>query len=187
VLAIALVILFDGSTHALIPLFAVGVFLCFTLSQAGMVRHWLAHHGPSWRIKMATNGLGAVTTGTVTAIVVAVKFVEGAWLIAIIVPALILLFVRIHAYYGRAHQELAIDVLPPLRPIIHTILVPVADLNRPAYHTLAYARSLTDCITAVYIADNDEHKARMRQRWDAWGTDIPRWCSTRPTARWSGR
>jgi len=173
VLAIGLVIVFNGSTHALIPLFAVGVFLCFTLSQAGMVRHWLAHHGAGWRIKMAINGLGAVTTGTVTAIVVAVKFTEGAWLIAIIVPALILLFVRIHAYYGRARQELAIDLLPPLTPIIHTILVPVAALNRPAYHTLAYARSLTDHVIAVYIADSDEHKAQMRQKWAEWGPDIP--------------
>src|ERR687885_809010 len=104
-LAIGLVVLFGGSTHALIPLYAVGVFLCFTLSQAGMVRHWLRVRGSKWRAKLAINGLGALTTGLVTAIVVIVKFPEGAWLIALIVPVLVALFVRIHRYYMQAGEE----------------------------------------------------------------------------------
>ncbi len=176
VLAIGLVILFNGSTHALIPLFAVGVFLCFTLSQAGMVRHWLAHHGRNWRIKMAINGLGAVTTGTVTAIVVAVKFAEGAWLVVIIVPIIIALCVAIHRHYDHANAQLAVaNPATPLakESIIPTVLVPVADLNGPALQTLAYARSISDRVVAVHVSDDEEGQVRMRQKWEAWGNHVP--------------
>jgi len=106
VLALALIVLFDGSTHALIPLFAIGVFLCFTLSQAGMVRHWLTARGPRWRrLKLAINGLGAVTTAIVTAVVVIIKLPEGAWLVVVIVPVLIVLFTRVHTHYAQVARE----------------------------------------------------------------------------------
>ncbi len=172
VLALALIVLFNGSTHAIIPLFAIGVFLCFTLSQAGMVRHWLVERGQGWRLKLAINGLGAVTTAIVTAVVVIIKFPEGAWLVVIIVPTLIFLFTRVHTHYAQVARE--IDTLTPdtpLRPedIKHTVLVPIADLNRPALQTLAYARSITDRVIAVYIATGEEDRARMRRKWEAWG------------------
>ena len=103
VLAIGLVVAFNGSTHALIPLFAVGVFLCFTLSQAGMVLHWYRLRGRGWARKATVNGVGAVTTAAVTAIVVVVKFPEGAWVVAILIPALVGLFLTIHHHYARVH------------------------------------------------------------------------------------
>ncbi len=171
VLALALIVLFNGSTHAIIPLFAIGVFLCFTLSQAGMVRHWLGAHGPGWGLKLAINGLGAVTTAIVTVVVVTIKFGEGAWLVIVIVPVLIVLFTRVHRHYQAVARE--IDTMTPdtpLRPedIKHTVLVPIAALNRPALQTLAYARSITGHVIAVYIANGAEDAARMRATWDAW-------------------
>jgi amino acid transporter len=174
-LAIGLVVLFGGSTHALIPLYAVGVFLCFTLSQAGMVRHWLRVRGRGWRPKLAINGLGALTTGLVTAIVVIVKFPEGAWLITLIVPALMVLFVRIHRYYMQAGEEVRVwRVRPPERQRCrHTVLVPIAGLNRPAVESLVYACSISERVTAVHICQSDEEKARFRKQWAEWGTRVP--------------
>jgi len=176
VLALGLVVLFNGSTHALIPLFAIGVFLCFTLSQAGMVRHWTMERGRGRRTKAAINGLGAVTTAIVTAVVVIIKFPEGAWLVVLVVPLLIVLFVRIHGHYQLVAQDVEVETPDtPLKPedIKHTVLVPLANLNRPALATLAYACSITPHVIAVYIADSDEDAARMRQRWDAWGDHVP--------------
>ncbi len=98
-LAIVLIIAFGGSTHALIPLFAVGVFLCFTLSQAGMVRHWQRKRGEGWRRKAAINGTGAVVTGLVTLIVVTAKFTEGAWIVVLLIPLLVALFYGVHRHY----------------------------------------------------------------------------------------
>jgi hypothetical protein len=174
-LAIGLVVLFGGSTHALIPLYAVGVFLCFTLSQAGMVRHWLRVREPQWRIKLAINGLGALATGLVTAIVVIVKFPEGAWLIVLIVPALVVLFVLIHRYYMQAGQEIRVwPIRPPeQQPREHTVLVPVADLNRATVESLAYACSISERVTAVHICLSHEEKDRFRRQWAEWGTRVP--------------
>jgi hypothetical protein len=175
ILAIGLVMLFGGSTHALIPLYAVGVFLCFTLSQAGMVRHWLRVREPQWHTKLAINGLGALTTGLVTAIVVIVKFPEGAWLIVLIVPALVVLFVLIHRYYMQAGQEIRVwPIRPPeQQPREHTVLVPVADLNRATVESLAYACSISERVTAVHICLSHEEKARFRKQWAEWGTRVP--------------
>jgi hypothetical protein len=174
-LAIGLVVLFGGSTHALIPLYAVGVFLCFTLSQSGMVRHWLRVREPRWRTKLAINGLGALTTGLVTAIVVIVKFPEGAWLIALIVPALVVLFVCIHRYYMQAGEEVRVwRARPPEQQRRgHTVLVPIADLNRPAVEALVYACSISERVTAVHICLSDEEKACFRRQWAAWETQVP--------------
>lgn len=91
-----MVLIFRGSTHALIPLFAIGVFLSFTLSQAGMVRHWLKERGTRWQVKLAINGFGAVTTALVSAVVVVTKFTQGAWVILIVVPALVVNFRWLH-------------------------------------------------------------------------------------------
>jgi hypothetical protein len=175
ILAMGLVVLFGGSTHALIPLYAVGVFLCFTLSQSGMVRHWLRVRGPRWRAKLAINGLGALTTGLVTAIVVIVKFPEGAWLVTLIVPALVLLFVRIHRYYQQAGQEVRVwPIRPPeQRRCVHRVLVPIANLDRPAVESLVYACSISERVTAVHICKTEEEKVRLRRQWEAVGTQVP--------------
>jgi hypothetical protein len=175
ILASGLVVLFGGSTHALIPLFAVGVFLCFTLSQAGMVRHWLRVRGRGWRTKLAINGLGALTTALVTAIVVIVKFPEGAWLVTLLVPALVLLCVCIHRYYQQVGQEVRVwPIRPPEQQrCVNTVLVPIAGLNRPAVESLVYACSISERVTAVHICLSHEEKADFRRRWEAVGTQVP--------------
>ena len=132
------------------------------------------HRGRSRR-RWKVNGLGALTTGLVTAIVVIVKFPEGAWLIALIVPALMMLFVRIHRYYQQAGEEVRVwRIRPPERQRCgHTVLVPIAGLNRPAVESLIYACSISERVTAVHICQSDEEKARFRRQWAEWGTDVP--------------
>ncbi|MBV9580934.1 MAG: APC family permease, partial [Chloroflexi bacterium] len=142
-LAVILVIAFGGETHALIPLFAVGVFLCFTLSQSGMVRHWQRERGRGWQTKLTINGVGALTTGVVTLIVVASKFLEGAWIVIVLVTALVAAFTAIHAHYAEEEWELDEGDPPPPEPEPHTILLPVGKLNRAVSDTVAYGLSLS--------------------------------------------
>ncbi len=173
-LAIALVVAFNGSTHALIPLFAVGVFLCFTLSQAGMVRHWLRERDRHWLGKLVINGLGALTTAIVTTIVVVVKFPEGAWLVTILIPGLVLMFLGIHHHYQRVDRELRSKALAwHPEQLLHTVLVPVESLTYPTLRSLVYARSISDNVRAIHVSATDEDKERMRQEWDAWGNRVP--------------
>jgi amino acid transporter len=173
VLAIALVILFRGSTHALIPLFAVGVFLCFTLSQAGMVVHWLRQRGRQWRLKLLINGLGALTTGVVTVVVAGTKFIDGAWIVLLLIPFLVANFWAIHRHYVTAREVLR--CAPPQRPSIRQrVLIPVNDLNRATAAAVEYALSITDPdrITAVHVVTEDEEESgavsTLPERWKEW-------------------
>jgi len=172
-LAIVLVIVFGGSTHALIPLYAVGVFLCFTLSQAGMVRHWLSDHGPRWHGKMLVNGIGAVTTAAVTVIVMATKFLAGAWIVLLLIPLLVAMFYAIHLHYARAKQELSIERLPEPRRRQQRILVPVAFMNRATAAALDYACSISSDVTAVHFAVDDQVAQDFQQQWKRWANDVP--------------
>jgi amino acid transporter len=174
VLAAVLVWVFGGSTHALIPLFAVGVFCCFTLSQAGMVRHWQRTQGPGWRAKLAVNAVGAVVTGVVTVIVVTTKFAQGAWLVLVLVPLLAVTFMAIHAHYQRARQELTLDGPPPRpRRESQRILVPVNRLNRAVAETLAYALSISDEVRAVHVAVDPDQAKALEDAWQRWGVQVP--------------
>jgi amino acid transporter len=171
-LAIVLVVAFGGSTHALIPLFAVGVFLCFTLSQAGMVRHWHRERGDGWRRKAAINGTGAVVTGVVTLIVVGEKFTAGAWIVVVLVPLLVALFYAVHRHYDRVRQQLAIDHLPDERYAPGQVIVPVSHLNRAAAMALGYARSISDNVLAVHVvAEADADPDEFARRWREWTDD----------------
>jgi amino acid transporter len=172
--AIALVVAFGGSTNALIPLFAVGVFLCFTLSQTGMVRHWHTDRGPQWRRKAAINGTGAVVTGIVTLIVVGTKFTAGAWIVVILVPSLVAVFYWVHRHYAETRAELAIDHVPPPSSAPVEVIVPVHHLNRAAAATLAYARSISDNVLAVHVAAEEDQGSDLEERWAQWaGPGLP--------------
>jgi amino acid transporter len=173
-LAIALIVLFDGSTHALIPLFAVGVFLCFTLSQAGMVRHWLRARDRGWHYKMVINGLGAATTATVTLIVVATKFTGGAWLVVLLVPALVSLFAAIHRIYSREKDQLQKYGPPPgPEPITHEMIVPVARINGAVAEAVSYALSVGSKVTAVHVSTDPEATGKLQEDWKRWGSQVP--------------
>ncbi len=164
--------LFQGETERLIPLYAVGVFTSFTLSQGGMVRRWQRLKEAGWQRGLAVNLAGAVATGVVAIVIAFTKFTHGAWIVIVLIPVLILGMRAIHRHYATAARELAAQT--PLDPaeIIHTVLVPIADVNRVARQTLAYARSISDNVTAVHVGDDEAEIERMRQAWGDLGTDV---------------
>jgi amino acid transporter len=172
-LAVVLVVIFRGETHALIPLFAVGVFLCFTLSQSGMVRHWQRERGPGWRSKLAINGIGALTTAVVTLIVVSSKFLEGAWIVVVLIALLLWMFTAIHGHYAEQARELAEGNPPKPTPEPHTILLPVAKLDRSVSETVAYGLSLGVPIRALHVVIDEDAAQKLRHDWDDWGVEVP--------------
>ncbi|MBN1582090.1 MAG: amino acid permease [Anaerolineae bacterium] len=178
-LASGLIILFGGETHRLIPLYAVGVFLSFTLSQAGMVRHWAREHGQGWRWKMAINGLGALTTGIVLSVIVASKFLNGAWIVILIIPSVIWMFQAIRRHYATVAEQLSLEKLDPkpreglVSHAWHKVLVPVASLHRGTLVALHFARTLSSDVTAVIVDTDPQITARVQEKWDEWGHGLP--------------
>ncbi len=175
VLAGVLLITFGGDTNALINLFAVGVFIAFTLSQAGMVVHWwrlrTAHR--SWLRSLLINGVGAATTGLVALVVASMKFLDGAWIVVVLVPLLVLLFTGISHHYQYVERERTTTL--PLHPqdIRHRLIVPIAELNLAAKQAVAYAHSIAPQVTAVHVAVDREKADALRVAWDEWQTRLP--------------
>lgn len=170
-LAAILIVAFGGSVTNLIPLYTVGVFVAFTLSQTGMVRHWWRRKREErrWGLRAAINGLGAVTTGIVAVEVAASKFLLGAWMVLVLVPVLIVVMWGIHRHYGRLA-----GAQRPETPLNHTDvrlrpIVPIADLNVPAQQALAFARAIApdDAVTLVHVTDDVAATERLRTAWDA--------------------
>ena len=178
VFAAILLVVARGDTQALIPVFAIGVFVGFTLSQAGMVRHWREQHGDGWALRAFINGLGAVLTTAALAIELVSKFTEGAWLIIIVIPLLVLMFDRIHATYDRigARLELGKEPAPPQR-LSSLVVVPVGGMSRLTSEAISSALSIGDEVVAVTVCfadpEDDEADAEFRQEWEAWHTNVP--------------
>lgn len=172
-LAMLLVWLFHGDTSALIPLYAIGVFLCFTVSQYGMVRRWLRTRAPGWRWKATLNGLGALATAVVTIIQVVTKFTHGAWVVVVIVPLIILLLQRIHEHYETFTKEIRFDGQSPIIPLRHTVVVPVNGITKAAAGALVYATTISDEVIAVYVEVDRRNTAAIRNQWDEWDIGIP--------------
>src|SRR4029077_9073566 len=128
-LAAALIIVFGGDTHALIPLYAVGVFISFTLSQAGMVRHWLTDGGAGLRGRPGVNGVGALVTGAVTVVIAVTKFTHGAWIVVLLIPLLVLGLRAIYRHYDTVAHEPSLEHLVEEPPVNNTVLVLVGDLH----------------------------------------------------------
>jgi amino acid transporter len=172
-LAILLLIAFHGDTHALIPLYAVGVFISFTLSQSGMVVHWWRLRGRGWRWRAWVNGVGALATGVVMVTLAATKFAQGAWIIVLVIPALLLGLLVVNGHYGHVARELSLEGFEPLAITRHTVLVLVGDLHRGVVAALAYAQSLSPSAKAIYIEVDPERTRRLEERWGKWGQGIP--------------
>lgn len=170
-----LIVAFGGDSHALIPLFAVGVFLAFTLSQAGMVVHWRKERGPGWRWKALANALGAMITALTFLIVAVGKFVEGAWFVLVLIPGLGIVFRLVHEHYDDVARELTLRGLPPsLRaPPEPRVIIPVSGIHRGVIEALRYAESISHRITGVLVEADPESAARVRREWDRWFPDIP--------------
>jgi amino acid transporter len=174
-LTAVLILVFGGDSHALIPLFAVGVFLAFTLSQSGMVVHWIRTRGPRWPLKALANGVGALVT-TVTFFVVAIsKFAEGAWVVLFLIPALAGLFYSVHRHYQEVSHELTLRGLPPsLRPLPEPrVVLPISGVHRGVIEALRYAETLTDSVTAVYVETEPGAGERVQKEWDHWAGKVP--------------
>ena len=172
--AILLVALFHGDTTRLVPLYAMGVFVCFTLSQAGMVAHWRkSHDQPGWRWRMALNGLGAVATAIVSIVQVVTKFTEGGWIICIIIPAIIAALVKIHRHYMVFTKEIEFTGQSPILPLHHTVVVPVNSITKATAGALVYATTISDEVVAAYVEIDKEHTEEMRAKWEEWDIGVP--------------
>ncbi len=225
IFASILVIAFGGDTSRLIPLYAVGVFLSFTLSQSGMVRHWLKvrvqssekkrqrrkrleediHYtqstvdrealpdaelvasdergstfitdevtdGANWKKSIVINAVGAVATFIVLCVFIATKFIHGAWIVVVVVPLLVLAFRAIHKHYVVVAKQLSTEGLEELRPIKHTVIVPISGIHRGVVAALQYAKSIApDHVQAVYVDFDEEATAKLREKWERWGAGI---------------
>jgi hypothetical protein len=171
----ALIVIFNGDTHALVPLFAIGAFLAFTLSQAGMVIHWGREKGRGWVLKSLINGVGALVTMTTLAVVIFSKFLEGAWITVLLIPFIVLGFRRISTHYQQVRKELSLRGLPPsLKPIEPTrVVIPVSGVHRGIVGAVSFARSISDNVTAVYIELEPGAGEKARKEWEQWWPDVP--------------
>lgn len=174
--AILLIIIFKGETHSLIPLYAVGVFLSFTLSQAGMVRHHFRSREPHWIRSLVFNALGALMTFLVLMVIATTKFADGAWMVVLLIPCLVLVFTRIQAHYVAVGKELSLTGKEPprqLEPIKHTVVVPISGVHRGVIDALRYAMSISSDVRACYVEIDQETTERMKAEWQKWAREIP--------------
>jgi hypothetical protein len=173
--AVAMLIYFGADTHALIPLYSVGVFICFTLSQTGMVRHWFRERGPGWTWRSLVNGFGAVLTGVVFLVVASVKFWDGAWMVLIFIPVLIAIMVFISRQYAASSH--ALEMRPGAaipQPHRHNrVIIPIPGVNRAVVQALNVARSITKDIRAVYISDDPVKSEQVGELWTQTVPDVP--------------
>ncbi len=225
IFASVLVMAFGGDTSRLIPLYAVGVFLSFTLSQSGMVRHWLKERAQSskkkvkarkrreddihytqstvdaeplpdaeledsdqrgstfitdevtdsthWKKSIVVNAVGAVATFIVLGVFIATKFIHGAWIVVVVIPLLVLMFRAIHKHYVGVATQLSTEGLGELRPIRHTVIVPISGIHRGVVGALQYAKSIApDHVQAVYVDFDEEATAKLREKWERWGAGV---------------
>jgi amino acid transporter len=166
---------FGGDTHALIPLYSVGVFLCFTLSQLGMVKHWLAGRESGWRWRLVVNAAGGVLTAVVLAIVVSEKFVNGAYLVVILVPTLVGMMLFINRQYSRSARELAVkpDLVVGLLHREERVVVPITGINRAVIQAINVGRSIDPDVRAVFISEDPDEAAAVRKQFERQIPGVP--------------
>jgi len=173
-LAALLLITFDASVSALIPLYTLGVFVAFTLSQGGMVVRWWRRRERGWRLGLLINGLGATTTAAIAVIVASTKFLSGAWLVVAMTPLLIMLMLAIRNHYRSVEQRVAVARIPEggevaLDPIV---IVPIARLDRPTLAAIAFANSISPSATAVHVTNIPADAAEIREHWPTWAKSM---------------
>lgn len=173
--AIVLILAFGGDTHALLPLYAIGVFISFTLSQSGMVRRWLRLRTPGWRWRMVVNGAGAIVTAIVLLTLTVTKFLEGAWIVVVVIPTLVLGFLTMRRHYDEVAAELSMEGFVPPGPMSHTVLVLVGDMHRGVVRAVQYAQTLapTAVVRGVYVETDPARTSRLEEKWAAWGFGVP--------------
>jgi len=175
VFAALLVIIFDAREQAMLPLYAIGVFISFTLSQSGMVVRWLRTRAPSWRRSVVINGIGAIMTAIVFLVIIVTRFAHGAWSVLVLIPLLVLLFRAIHQHYINVAHQLSLEQAPRMEPVRrHTVLVLVSGIHRGVVPALEFAKSLApDNTTALYVDLDSEFTQKVRAKWAHWGCGVP--------------
>lgn len=172
VLAGLLLVVFGGDTHSLIPLYMIGVFVSFTLSQSGMVVHWWRLRTSGWRSSAVINGFGAVVTGIVLLIVATTKAFEGAWIVLVMIPTLVVIFTVTRRHYDQVAAELTLQDWHPEPAGHHTVVVPIGGIQRAVVKALQYARTLSSDVRAVYVDIDPAATASLQQQWDSWGQGV---------------
>jgi amino acid transporter len=175
IVAGGLIIFFNGDTHALIPLFAIGAFLAFTLSQSGMVVHWLRERGKTWLLKAIANGIGALATLSTLVVVIISKFLDGAWVTVLLVPLIVIVFRRIFTHYQQVRRQLSLKGLPPsLKPVEATrVVIPISGVHRGMVGAVNFARSISDNVIAVFVELEPGAGEKARVEWESWWPDVP--------------
>ncbi len=173
VFAGVLLVVFGGDTHALIPLYMIGVFVSFTLSQAGMVVRWRRLRTPGWHLNASINGLGAVVTGIVLLVVAATKAHEGAWIIILLIPVIVVFFRMTRRHYDEVAAQLTLKGWQPQRARHNTVLVPISGMQRAVVEALDYAKTLSPDARAVYVNIDPAETERLRTQWAQWGEGVP--------------
>jgi len=189
-LASLLIILFQASVTALIPLYAIGVFLSFTLSQSGMARRWwksgqlkpgdevrepgsIVRYDKKWQVKMLINGFGAFCTAVVMLVFAITKFRDGAWIVLISTPILVMIFFAIHHHYKDLAKQLSLDEYAPnLPPSRHRVILPIASVHRGSLNALNFAQSLSDDVTAVHVSLDPDDAKKVKDKWFMWGNGV---------------
>jgi len=171
-LAALLLVVFGGDTHALIPLYMIGVFVSFTLSQAGMVVHWRRLGGPGWRSSAAVNGFGAIVTGVVLLIVATTKAFEGAWIVIVMIPLLVTVFEVTRRHYDHVAAELTLRNWRPDPVGHHTVLVPIGGIQKVVVQALRYSRTLSQDVRAVYVNIDPLSTEAIQAQWKDWGQGV---------------
>ena len=163
-----LILIFNANTHALVPLFAIGAFLAFTLSQAGMVAHWLRLRGKDWRIKAGINGLGAIVTGFASLIIAYSKFLQGAWISILLIPIIVFGFLRIQRHYREVARQLSLNkrALAQKPEGAPPVVIAISGVHRELVAAINFACSISDRVTAVYIELEPGAGEAVRMEWE---------------------
>jgi amino acid transporter len=164
----------DARTSRLIPLFTIGVFVGFTISQVGLVRHWRVERPPRWRLRAALNGTGAAMTAVAVVVFLGSKFLQGAWVVVVAVPILMITFARIEGYYRAVARELGLGRTPP-RPHAHEslVIVPTSTVSLLTERVMSAALSLSKSVVAVAVAGDEQERERIEREWRQWDCEVP--------------
>jgi amino acid transporter len=172
VLSSILLIAFRGKTDLLIPLYAIGVFLSFTMSQFGLVLKWRRERNAGWQRKAIINGIGAVVTFLVVMIFSITKFTGGAWIVVILTPILVWLITRIYKHYETVARQLRFDLSEPMPEKETIIIIPIAGIHRVVASTISYAKKLSPRVIAFYVAFSEEDARKIEEKWEQWNPDV---------------
>jgi amino acid transporter len=170
--AAALIIVFRGDTQSLLPLYMIGVFVSFTLSQAGMVIHWRHTKEPGWQTSAIINGFGAIVTGVVLIIVAVTKTLEGAWIVLLLIPMIVMIFKATRQHYDHVASQLTLRGYTPQPRVHNTVLIPIGGIQRAVVEALRYAETLSDDVRAVYVDVDAAATDQMKREWATWGGKV---------------